>query len=130
MIVARAEDNRRRLGVIAALIVAALAFAVTFSLASAPPASAQGLPSICDEYPNLPICEEPTGGGNNNPPGAGPTAEQGVSTGELPFTGYPLTPLLLLLLLLLLLGMALRAYVEIRDRIRPDADGDGPLGLG
>lgn len=38
--------------------------------------------------------------------------------GQLPFTGYPLTPLVLLLVLLLAAGLLLRAYVGVRDRIR------------
>jgi hypothetical protein len=95
-------------------------------------ASAQGLPAICDEYPNLPICVEDQPGDGNQPTGdegAGPTADRGVAKGELPFTGYPLTPLILLLLLLLLLGMAIRAYVEIRDRRRARTAGGAPLGI-
>lgn len=126
MILARAVENRNRWIVVAGAALAVLALALAVSMTAPSAASAQGLPSICDEYPNLPICEEPTGG-HHNP--AGPTADQGVAQGELPFTGYPLTPLILLLLLLLLLGLALRAYVEARDRIRARGGGDGPLGL-
>jgi hypothetical protein len=54
-------------------------------------------------------------------PGAGgPTAglPGGAAGGQLPFTGYPLSPLLLLLLILLLIGLTIRAYLAIRDRIR------------
>lgn len=125
---ARVEGNRRKWA-IAGLVLGALATVVAISMTAPSAASAQGLPSICDEYPNLPVCDpEPP-----VPPGGeegGPTAEdQGVDKGELPFTGYPMTPLLLLLLLLLLLGVAIRAYLEMRDRVRARGGGDGPLGL-
>lgn len=93
-----------------------------------PPSQASaGVPAICEEYPNLPQCEEGGGGGGGNEDpdedagGAGPT---GDADGELPFTGYPLTSLLLLLLALLVAGLTLRAYLAIRGRARggPAAD--------
>ena len=93
-----------------------------------PPSQASaGVPAICEEYPNLPQCEEGGGGGGGNEDpdedagGAGPT---GDADGELPFTGYPLTSLLLLLLALLVAGLTLRAYLAIRGRVRgsPAAD--------
>ena len=91
-------------------------------------ASAQGPGSeFCDEYPSAPGCETgPTGQTGTTDPGgvpeaAGPTAGIGApGGGELPFTGYPLTALILLLLILLLLGLAIRAYLAVRDRIVSD----------
>ena len=127
---------------------------VAVLLAVAAPASA--LPAICDEYPDLPVCSESTGGGGDgsgddvgsaeasggpdipvgsdttgggNDGGAGSetgSTDAGGSAssaggtgsgGELPFTGYPLTTLLLLMLLLLALGLAIRAGVAIHDRL-------------
>src|SRR5688500_1038367 len=93
---------------IARLAAPLLAVGVLLALlAFAPSAAAQ---SICDQYPNLPICQGDggPGGGDGDAdegPGsgggeddAGPTADLGGGAGgELPFTGYPLTPLLLLL---------------------------------
>jgi hypothetical protein len=111
-------------GLIATLALSALA---------APSASAQGPGSeFCDEYPSAPGCETgPTGdtgdagetgdAGTSGMPDAGPTAGIGAPGGsELPFTGYPLTALILLLLILLLLGLAIRAYLAVRDRIVSD----------
>jgi hypothetical protein len=96
---------------------------------TAPSAASAQLPSICDEYPQLPECNPPTIPPPEGLPPEGPTADQGVGKGELPFTGYPLTPLILLLLLLLLIGLAIRAYLEMRDRLRARGAGDGPLNL-
>ena len=96
-------------------------------LAFAPSASAQ---SICDEYPDLPQCVDPGDGGGENPGdgddegdeddvagGAGPTADLGDGTGELPFTGYPVTPLVLFLLALLAAGVILRSYLYLKQRL-------------
>jgi hypothetical protein len=114
-----------------ATLLLTLAATFAFSAATADPASAQ-VPAICDEYPGLPGCQEPAaggggdspggedGGGVNATPGGGPT---GDTAGTLPFTGYPLTPLLLLLLLLLVTGLTIRAYLAIRDRVRSRGPG-------
>lgn len=114
-------------------------------------ASAQ-TPAVCDQYPDLPQCTDSGGGGGDTDSGddglndddgtddegapgvvgdgggttSGPTGT--IGKGELPFTGYPLTPLILLLLLLLLLGLAIRGYLAIRERLRvPAAAGDSPI---
>jgi hypothetical protein len=128
------------------LAVAAIAAALALTALVADSASAQQ-PAICDQYPQLPQCDDNSGGGggggggDTDPfdegsgsssgdettsafpapgiPGAGggPTAGPGGGTGgELPFTGYPLTPLLLILLLLLLAGLLIRAYLAARER--------------
>lgn len=104
------------LGLFAALVIAAVA----------PSLAEAGTPAICDDYPDLPICDEGPGGGGGGDDdggpggddgGAGPTAGgDGDGDGSLPFTGYPITDLLLLLALLLVAGLAIRAYLAIRDR--------------
>ena len=91
-----------------------------FALATAAPASAQDLPAICDEYPELPECEVRPDPPDPDPdPPEGPTADDGDGDGdgELPFTGYPLTGLILLFLILLAIGLAIRAGTAIRERI-------------
>jgi hypothetical protein len=114
-----------------ATLLLTLAATFAFSAATADPASAQQAP-ICAEYPGLPQCEEPTAGGGdaaggdnggaaNAVPGSG--GATGEADGTLPFTGYPLTPLLLLLLLLLVTGLTIRAYLAIRDRVRARGPG-------
>jgi len=133
-------------------VLVAMTGMVAVLLAFAAPASA--LPAICDEYPDLPVCSESTGGGGDGSgddvgsaeasggpdipvgsdttggdngsgadtgsTGSGSSASSAGGTGsggELPFTGYPLTTLLLLMLLLLALGLAIRAGVAIHDRL-------------
>jgi hypothetical protein len=110
-----------------ATLLVTLAAALAFSAATADKASAQGA-AICQQYPSLPQCQSPSSGGGGNqgsgeagaiPGGGGPTAgEQAGAKGELPFTGYPLTPLLLLFLILLVAGLTIRSYLAIRDRLR------------
>jgi len=56
---------------------------------------------------------------------AGPSAG-GLHAGTLPFTGYPLNPLILILLLLLLLAMVIRLYVAARERARRPASSGRP----
>jgi len=113
------------LGAVAAVL------ALSFGLLTAETASAQGPGSeFCEEYPDFPGCETgPTGStGTTGPTGVeGPTGAGGPSAGAdanaagtLPFTGYPLTALILLLLILLLVGIAIRAYLAVRDRIGGD----------
>jgi hypothetical protein len=103
------------LGVLLAILVAA-------------PAQAQ-LPSICQQYPNLPQCL-PGGGGGGDDDGGDPGAGIGVGAGDgdgtgdlggsgrLPFTGYPVTSLILLALLILLAGLVLRTTQAINHRLR------------
>jgi len=77
--------------------------------------------------PDLPVGSDTTGGGDSGPgtdsvgsagTSGSPSSAGGTgSGGELPFTGYPLTTLLLLMLLLLALGLAIRAGVAIHDRL-------------
>lgn len=59
----------------------------------------------------------PVGTGAVGTLAGGPSANAGKG-GSLPFTGYPMTPLILLLLLLLLLGLLVRMYVAVRQRMR------------
>jgi hypothetical protein len=103
--------------------LAAALFALTLVFATSD-ASAQS--AFCQQYPNDPSCQGdigPTGGDDVLLPfgdaTGGPTgATDGVGSGELPFTGYPLPGLLLLMLLLLALGIALRTAVAARERMR------------
>jgi hypothetical protein len=118
--------GNRKLTIAVAVFALAFAGAAALIASNASQASA-GVPAICEQYPDLPQCEAPTDGGGSNPTGSddgtapvadegGPTA--GVGTGgDLPFTGYPLTALILLLLALLLAGLALRTYLAARDRL-------------
>lgn len=127
-------DIRSIRGAIVALVVAMLALFAFQALAAAP-ASAQGQPAICEEYPNLPQCEDDGGGGGDDedPTGGGGGDEgddfgagaSGDSSGNLPFTGYPLSTLFLVLFALLAAGLTLRAYVAIRERLGARASG-GP----
>jgi len=109
--------------------------------------------AICDQYPGLPQCDQANGGsggdqgpiggdegltgGDQSPsagstvngiPGAGgPTAAiAGSAKGELPFTGYPLTPAILIFLLLLIAGLTIRASLAIRDRVRARSGPSAP----
>jgi hypothetical protein len=49
---------------------------------------------------------------------AGTGSVKGDSNSSLPFTGYPVSPLVLLLLGLLLAGLAARAVLAVRDHLR------------
>ncbi len=60
--------------------------------------------------------------GSESVPGAalGPAASDASAAGgaaELPFTGYPLTPLIIALLILLATGVMLRVGVEVHSRL-------------
>jgi hypothetical protein len=113
----------------AALLLAgalALCGALLWSGLVADQASAQS--AFCQQYPDDPDCQGdtgPTGGGDEGLlpdfggglPGGTADAD-GVDRGELPFTGYPLTALILLMLLLLLLGATVRMGLAARDRMR------------
>ncbi len=60
--------------------------------------------------------------GSESVPGAalGPAASDASPAGgaaELPFTGYPLTPLIIALLILLATGVMLRVGVEVHSRL-------------
>src|SRR5687767_8303386 len=114
--ISNAAKSRNLVAIVTAFVVAVAGF-MAISAIVADPANA-GVPAICAQYPDLPECEVPGPGPGPGPDG-GPTADAGV-TGELPFTGYPLTPLILLLLALLLAGLAIRTYLAVRDRLADD----------
>lgn len=84
-------------------------------------------PAICEDYPDLPVCDEGDDGNNpddedDNDEDQGPTTGGGGDAdGSLPFTGYPITDLLLLLAALLATGLAIRAYLAIRQRAGGEA---------
>jgi hypothetical protein len=121
-------DRSVRLAVLLGLFLGALSLLG----ALATPATAQD-PAVCQQY-NPPNCEGSVGPagaeGSSTDDGtgdlvafldldeAGTGGASGETSGELPFTGYPLTSLILLLLVLLALGLAVRAYLAARDRLR------------
>jgi hypothetical protein len=134
-IVTKRDRTQGFLLIALATLVLTVAATLLFSAATADPASAQQ-PPICAEYPGLPQCEAPAAGGGENPGGGGGGGENAIpgsggssgdAGGTLPFTGYPLTSLLLLLLVLLAAGLTIRAYLAIRDRVRARESG-GPTG--
>ena len=106
-------ENRTRLIFTAMAVLVACAFG--FGLAQASTASAQ-LPAICEEYPNADVCDDDPTGGDNLGPSAGGDGT-GESGGSLPFTGYPLSALIIFLLALLVAGLALRAFLAARSRL-------------
>jgi hypothetical protein len=93
-------------------------------------ASAQEQRGASDQYePNPPpppnVLPESGGGNNGNPNGdlgpdgnAGNGDDNGDGNGNLPFTGYPVTTLILLMLALVLVGTALRAGALAFKRAR------------
>ncbi len=90
----------------------------------AAPAQAQGLPAICEDYPDLDVCIGPIEDGViDGDDDVGPGGDEGGAgngsgdgDGALPFTGYPLTGLILLLLILLAAGLTLRGGTALRER--------------
>jgi hypothetical protein len=118
--------------------VIVLALVAALLLLAAPHASAAGS-IVCEQYPDLPQCTVTAGGGDGagaDAPGAPGAAQAGGSVpvsaaipgagsatgepgkaGELPFTGYPLSPLAAAVLLLLTAGIAIRAYLAMRRRL-------------
>lgn len=123
--IATSEGHNCSRIVVVGNVVAAIAAA---SLIVAPGALAQG---ALDQY--SPLRErtgaQPSGTGESSAgalaleavPGAelGPAASyvtRPSGTGELPFTDYPLTPLIIALLILLAAGVMLRIGVEVHSR--------------
>jgi hypothetical protein len=108
--------TRTRITVLAVAAMLVSVFALSAIAASDASASE---PAICTQYPDLPQCQpDATDPPVAADPTAGPSAD--VAADNLPFTGYPLTALILLLLTLLLVGLAIRAYLAVRDRIASD----------
>lgn len=109
-------------GKLRASIFAALALLVCVTGLVAADQSQAQLPSICEQYPDRDICIGPVDDADENgndavdPTGAGDGDGTGDADGSLPFTGYPLTGLILLLLALLLAGLTIRAGVAVRER--------------
>jgi hypothetical protein len=102
-------------------------FSASLLLLGATSADAQ-TPAACEEY-EVPPCGDGDGDGDDDDDGdgddVGPGSTGGASgdgdgDGALPFTGYPLTGLILLFLILLLLGLTIRAGVALRERLARD----------
>ena len=96
--------------------------------------------AVCEQYPDIPQCAAPaTGGGGDttaDPGGGGGSEATGGSaaipdgsgaagasadagpgkTADLPFTGYPLSPLVAILLVALAAGIGIRAYLALRGK--------------
>jgi hypothetical protein len=144
---AATHSFRFRLAVMAIAVVGALAGILLVSAAGSSLTKAHAQSAACGQYnhhcggchatnscpppcPNPP-CQgrKPHNGGGGNPPGGGAAGPSGGAGGSLPFTGYPLTPLILLLLLLLAGGLLIRSYLAVRDRVRGRHAAAGPLDL-
>jgi hypothetical protein len=106
---------------VALLGLLALASAV-IGLVLASPASAQ-FPSGCVEYDDDPCIgpidnvDEDGNDGVGPGNGFGDGDGSGDADGKLPFTGYPLTGLILLLLVLLAVGLTIRSGTALRDKL-------------
>ena len=111
------NNSGRRNILLTGALVALLA--ACFALIGAAPASAQS-PAACEEYDD-PNCGPDGGEDPIDVPGAngdnGTGDGDGDGDGELPFTGYPLTGLILLFLVLLLAGLALRGGAALREKL-------------
>ena len=112
--------NRLGRRVTPALLVV-LGAALLAVLSQAPLASAA--PAAADQYapsPTQQIIGPASAGNGPGAPGSGPVfSEPGeAGGGELPFTGYPLTPLILIVLALLAAGLIARAMSVSADRRR------------
>lgn len=108
-------------------LLAGLSLVVGLVLVLAPAAQAQDdLPPICEDYPDLDVCNpepqppEPPDDGDDGDGDVGPAGAGGGGDGDgsLPFTGYPMTDLLLLLLALLVAGLTIRALIAARERLQ------------
>jgi hypothetical protein len=135
--VAAADQTRlaSKFGLVSALLAAVCAL-ILFGPSTASASSA----AVCDQYPDLPQCQSAGGGGGGGGtspsggdgggggvPGSADTATGSAATaGELPFTGYPLTPLVLFLVILVTGGLTIRAYVAARDRLAAHPPHPGP----
>jgi hypothetical protein len=96
------------------------------------PQAASAQSAFCQQYPDSPLCLPGGGSGGEDDDGnAGVNAGDGFgvgtvgsgdASGNLPFTGYPITDLVLLLVAMLLAGCLLRAYLAARDRRHARAD--------
>jgi len=100
---------------VALLGLLALASAV-IGLVLASPASAQ-FPSGCVEYDDDPCIGPIDNVDEDGNDGVGPGDGSGDADGKLPFTGYPLTGLILLLLVLLAVGLTIRSGTALRDKL-------------
>jgi hypothetical protein len=128
------RTNFRLIALAIALIGALVAILFAISPVSVETASAQAQ-GAGGQYPDGDV--GPGGGsggdsgllpeveGGGNPPGGdgGPSANGDDGGGNLPFTGYPLSTLVLLLLILLAAGLLLRGSIAIRDRFRARSAG-------
>lgn len=131
------ERSRKRIWMLG--LGAALLTSLLSGGALAATASADSSVGVFDEY--VPPGANPGGHGGPGPAGGGPTGStfptgaggsypgssaaerkavgpsaRGARAGSLPFTGYPLNPLILVLLALLLLALVVRLYSAARER--------------
>jgi hypothetical protein len=134
------HSSRLRLAVLAIAAVGALAGLLMLVQASSSTVSTAHAGAVdCQYFPNDPSCNNPNPqcpdpsldcpGEGTNPnvnQGAQPNGGAGEG-GELPFTGYPVTPLILLLLMLLAAGLMIRTYLAARDRLHAGHAGNLPL---
>jgi hypothetical protein len=121
--------NLRRTRIASCLLVAVLGLVV---LAPAG-ASAAGPPAAVDQYTGP---TGPTGGtgpqggqgaaGNAGAAGENAAAGGGGGGGKLPFTGYPLTTLLVIMAALMATGLIIRTGVAANDRLKTRASRSYP----
>lgn len=85
------------------------------------------LPPICQEYADLPVCNqgEEDDDGPDGPIGI-PGPDDTAGGGTLPFTGYPITPIVLVALLLLIAALLLRGAIAVNDRMQARTADGGP----
>src|SRR5712692_9192100 len=134
MVNAATQTIRLRPIVLATIVLAALVSIFLLGPSGAVPQAHAQTAAACRQYQH---CKPPPPHCTHNCNNVGPKHGQGAAgppsaAGQLPFTGYPLTPLLLLLLLPVASGLIIRVDLAARDRMRARHAGSsgGPYKLG
>jgi hypothetical protein len=112
----RTPDKKRTPALLGASCVALIAILVAASAAFGQSASGQYDPSL--DPGGIVQGSNGNGNGGQNNPGASNVGESTGGGTDLPFTGYPLTPLVAIVGLLLIGGLAVRLIAPPGPRIR------------